>query len=364
MDIIKDWNLESEFNFNRQDNVITFNNGSEVILMDLFHNPSDEEYVKLGSLELTTAVIDEGGEISEKAYTILKTRLRYKLNEYNLAPKLLIVSNPTKNWLYKKFYKPSLTDDLPEYRKFIKALPKDNPFNSQQYLDSLTPETLSQPIYERLVLGNWEYDNSDYSLFNYETIARCFNTLQNFTSFKKYITCDPAGMGADSTVITFWEGWHCAKIIELPKSDTPTTVNAIRALQQEHNVPTNHIIIDKVGIGAGVFDLIKGSQGFVANARPFKDEAYSSLKDQMYYKFAQAIDDGIVSIGPIEHLETISQELEAHKIFNIESDKKAQVTPKKIVKTIIGRSPDFADALAMRCWWQYKTIGKISIIRK
>ena len=363
LDIAKEWGIEDQFNYNRQDSIITFKNGSEVILMDLYQNPSDPDFVRLGSLEITGALIDEASEISEKVYNIIKTRLRYKLGEYNLIPKLFITSNPSKGWLYDKFYRPSLTKDLPTYRKFIQALPHDNHYNTREYLDSLTIETLSEPVYKRLVLGDWEYDDTDYSLFEYDDIVSCFRTRPDITKGKKYITCDPAGSGADSTVITFWEGWHCQNIIEIENSDTQTTVNTIRALMSKHEVQVSHVIVDMVGLGKGVYDLLKGCKGFVANAKPFKGEHYKSLKDQCYYKFADAIMDGIISIEQRAYQETISQELEAHKIYNADNDGKAQVTPKKVVKTIIGKSPDFADALTMRSYFAYKNLGGVRIIR-
>ena len=51
--------LEIEYNFNAQSNTVFFNNGSEIILKDLFLYPSDPEFDSLGSLEVTGAFIDE-----------------------------------------------------------------------------------------------------------------------------------------------------------------------------------------------------------------------------------------------------------------------------------------------------------------
>lgn len=85
------WGLKANkhFTFNATSNIIKFYNGSEVILKDLFLYPSDRNFDSLGSLEITGAFIDESNQITEKAKNIVASRLRYKLDKYNIIPKLL-----------------------------------------------------------------------------------------------------------------------------------------------------------------------------------------------------------------------------------------------------------------------------------
>ena len=129
--------IGDEFNYNAQSNVIYFHNGSEIILKDLFLYPSDPNYDSLGSLEITGAFIDECNQVVYKAWQIVKSRIRYKLSEYDLIPKMLGTLNPAKNWTYKEFYQPSKNGTLKDYRKFIQALPQDNPHLHPSYLKSL-----------------------------------------------------------------------------------------------------------------------------------------------------------------------------------------------------------------------------------
>ena len=46
------------YTFNASSNIISFYNGSEIILKDLFLYPSDKNFDSLGSLEITAAFID------------------------------------------------------------------------------------------------------------------------------------------------------------------------------------------------------------------------------------------------------------------------------------------------------------------
>ena len=116
-------NMSKDFKYNQQSNLILWKNGSEIILKDLFLYPSDPEFDSLGSLEITGAFIDECNQLTYKAWQIVKSRIRFKLTEFDLIPKLLGTCNPSKNWVYKYFYEPNKMKKLPEYRKFIKALP-------------------------------------------------------------------------------------------------------------------------------------------------------------------------------------------------------------------------------------------------
>lgn len=60
---------------NQKDNVITFPNTSEILLLDCSHQPSDPLYTRFGSLELTGGFVDESNEVSEQCITILSTRI-------------------------------------------------------------------------------------------------------------------------------------------------------------------------------------------------------------------------------------------------------------------------------------------------
>ena len=91
-----------DYTYNGQDHVINWYNGSQTILMDLADMPSDAEFQRFGSIEITDYFVDEAGEVSEKCIAILASRVRYKL--INDKPKGLLTCNPHKGWLYNDFY--------------------------------------------------------------------------------------------------------------------------------------------------------------------------------------------------------------------------------------------------------------------
>ena len=52
--------------------------------------------------------------------------------------------------------------------------------------------------------------------------------------------------------------------------------------------------------------------------------------------------------------ETITQELEQVKRANVDKDGKLSIVSKDKVKELLGRSPDYADALMMRMYFEFK----------
>ena len=58
--IFKDFGLsDKNYDYNQQNNTITFDNGSQIFLLDLGYKPSDPLFTRLGGLELTGAFVDE-----------------------------------------------------------------------------------------------------------------------------------------------------------------------------------------------------------------------------------------------------------------------------------------------------------------
>ena len=257
--------------------------------------------------------------------------------------------NPAKNWVYSEYYRPAKNNTIKPYRKFIQSLVGDNTYISKHYEKQLTE--LDELSKQRLLYGNWEYDATDDSLIEYNAIINLFN--QQGKEGEKYITCDVARFGSDKTVIMLWQGLHIKNIRTLLKSAINDVVSEIRKLQQDNQVSLNNIIVDEDGVGGGVKDYLR-CKGFVNNARPIRKENYQNLKTQCYYKLADKINKAQIGItcNDINIKNYIIEELEQVRTKDADKDNKLQIIPKENVKAILGRSPDYADALCMRMFYE------------
>ncbi len=359
-ELANELNISDEFNYNAQSNVIYFKNGSEIILKDLFLYPSDPHFDSLGSLEITGAFIDECNQLSYKAWQVVKSRIRYKLTQFNLIPKMLGTCNPAKNWVYKEFYSPFKNNTLLPYRRFIQALPKDNPYLHPSYLQSLLQ--LDKNSKERLYYGNWEYDDDPSTLISQDSIVNYFTPTHLKGEGQKYMTIDIARKGKDKTVFRIWHGWLCIESYRIDKSGLDVVVQKARDFQIKHSIPLTNIVADEDGVGGGVVDFLK-CRGFVNNSQAIKGENYSNLKSQCSILTAKKI--SLAEMGELCNDKTIidivTEEMEQIKLKDIDKDGKLTIIPKETIKEMIGRSPDEWDSIMMRYYFELQPKGNYSI---
>lgn len=354
-EVNKMWGFEPErdFNINLQDGVIKYKNGSEIVMMDLKFYPSrDPNFDRLGSLEITGGFIDEANQVIAKAKNIVSSRCRFKLDEFGLIPKMLYTCNPAKNWVYYEFYKPSVTNELDNGKAFVQALAKDNPFISKHYIEQL--KRLDPVSKERLYFGNWEYDDDPTRLFDYNEIQDIFTNKQDdkLKRHNYYLSCDVARLGKDQTVIMLWYGLQVKKIIVIPKCTLDQISKRIEELEQEFGISRRHVVIDEDGVGGGVVDMLKGCVGFVNNSKAKFNDNYKNLKTECYFKLQELVRYGDVSIQDRTYRDLITEELSQIKQKNIDKDQKIQLLSKAEIKESLDRSPDFADTLMMRMYFE------------
>lgn len=336
-----------DYRYNGQSNVVYFTNGSEIILKDLAYQPSDPMMDGLGGLELSAVFVDEAAQMSQLAYNILKSRIRFKLNEYNLIPKMLMTCNPAHNWLKKEFYTPYVQDTLDKNKAFVPALPLDNPHLPQTYIEML--KELPPQQRRRLLEGDWDYLDDSDSLFDFDSISSSVFKYTPVETEKRYMSVDVARFGTDRSVVVIWVGLCIIEIYVYTKLSTVELSDEIRELIQKYRIHPSNVIVDSDGVGGGVADQIRG-MNFVNNSSPVNGKNFSNLKSQCYTKLSELFREGKISINLYEPttIDEITQELLSIKLKNLDKDGKIQVQSKDEIKKVLGKSPDLSDAIMMR----------------
>jgi hypothetical protein len=111
-------------------------------------------------------------------------------------------------------------------------------------------------------------------------------------------------------------------------------------------------VLDEDGVGGGLKDILRGSKGFINNSKALGKENYQNLKTQCYYKFADKVNKGEIFIKETQYKQDIIQELEIIQMKDVDKDNKLNIVGKDKMKEHLGRSPDIADALMMRCYFE------------
>lgn len=356
--------------YNGQDHCYNLYNGSKVYLIACREEPSDPLFERFGSMQMTRGWIEEGGEIAEPAKANLWLSIgRWKNQDYKLKKKLLITANPKKGWMKRDFIEPFKQQLLPKSRRFIAALPTDNPYLSEDYLNTLRndPDKVRR---QRLWEGNWDYDEDKDALVSYDALTDTFSNAVTKDG-NRYLIVDVARQGRDSTVMTFWEGLELYKIERFQKQGTDTTAQQIKDFASTHHIPYSCILIDEDGIGGGVVDNLFGVKGFTANSSPIPTRqqiherqakldhflvpktVYGNLKAQCGWKIAELINEHKLGIRVPEYRDMILEELTAQlRDKDPDGDGKKLLRSKEDVKQELGRSPDVGDTFIMRAYFE------------
>jgi len=208
------YRLGIDYNYNSQKHTITWTNGSVTILKDLFYYPSDPDFISLGSTEYTDAFIDEGTEITQRAFELVKSRIRWMIHEYNLTPKILVTCNPSPGWVKDNYISDPVTSlpiILQPHQKFVTALVTDNPDKDFVKLYSQLLEQMNSDYdRERLLFGNWDVDRDvsnpfahQYDKYIHESEDATFDYLKQL-----FISVD---FNLNPFAVTFWHFWQDTK---------------------------------------------------------------------------------------------------------------------------------------------------------
>jgi len=335
-------------------NCLTFRNGSLIFLRDLFSYPSDPDFDELGSLEISDAYIDECSQVVSKAKDILKVRIRYKLTEYNLIPKILYTTNPTKNWAYSEFYKAHQRNELLDRRKFVQAFAWDNPDYPKSSLESLKnmPEG---PEKERLYRGNWDYSDDPSVLCEFDAIMDMFTNDHVERTGKKRISSDLAMQGRDKFIVAAWDGLVCRFVVDKGKSDGKSIETDVKQVMTSEGVSHSHTIVDSDGMGAYLESYLKGIKEFHGGAQAMHKKEFANLKAECGYKLAEKVNKREIKIicSPIQK-EQIIKEMGVLKAKNVDSDesRKRLIGKDDMKEQLNGKSPDYLDTLIMGMYFQ------------
>jgi len=349
---------DKDFKYSENGKLIKFFNGSEIHLIDMAYQPSDPLYTRFGGLELTSAAVDESNESHIDAIGTLSARCGWCKNEdYNITAKVLETFNPDKGHVYKRFYSPFRDGIENEYRKFIPALPSDNPHPAiKKWTESVIKENDKVRI-QRLIYGNFDYDDNPDMLVDYDAINDLFANDKVKPSHDKYISADLAMSGRDRFVAVLWRGNVAEFTIDKTKATGKMIEKDLKKLIQSKGVYNSRVVSDADGLGNYLESYIKNIKPFRGNKRATKSREFDNIKSECAWKLAEMINKREIKvICTDKQEEAVKQELSVClRRDNADlDDQKKKLIKKPQMKQELGRSPDYFDVLLMKMVFHLK----------
>lgn len=166
---------------------------------------------------------------------------------------------------------------------------------------------------------------------------------------KKCIAVDPALIGGDECICYHMEN---SEILGEKVITTRDTVVMSSHIQQYSNViGCKTIVIDSIGIGKGVCDMLRDAGlnviEFIASKKAYENDRFRNLKAEAWFHCKMQIELG--RIPPITDPE-LKKQLSAVKYEYSGINNKIKCELKTLTKRRLGRSPDRADAFIMGVW--------------
>lgn len=223
--------------------------------------------------------------------------------------------------------------------------------------------------YQNKVVGNFAQQEEDaiIPLAWIESSMRRWEEIKSKRNeFAEQMGVDVARMGGDKSVIALRYGNWIDKLEKRGTIDTMQCAGYVKAHMGRN--PGLKVVVDIIGVGAGVFDSLAESfnevNGFevdefifpfhVQEATDFMDETelweFQDCYSASYWNLRQMLDpakgEDQLALPPDFELK---QELMKFK-YSVKSNGKIYVLRKEKVKEELGRSPDSSDAVVMACW--------------
>lgn len=210
--------------------------------------------------------------------------------------------------------------------------------------------------------GNWKYRSLGDDIIKLQHMENFYKNYHCEGDGVRRVSCDVAFEGGDFMVMWLWVGNHIQDLY-VCQFNAKAAVNAVKTKLKEWHVSEENFTYDLNGLGQ-VF------KGFFPKAVPFNNREsvadefkyiYANLKSQAAYMFAQALINGEISINPdlvnrkitTRHANNVplhlilNKERKAIRQNLQESDKGWSIIKKSEMKSLVGNSPDFIEAMFM-----------------
>jgi len=205
----------------------------------------------------------------------------------------------------------------------------------------------------QLLKGRWYAAVNEDELFNYTSLQDIFSNT-HAAGGEKYITADIAMEGSDLFVVVVWDGWRATHFYVYEKGDGKMVLDKMLEIKNRHGVPGTNIAFDSAGMGNFLRGWLKSAIDFRGGDKPEEEDGtkvlFKNLKTQCAYHFAQRVNTWQTFLNVDDDMvqERIIEEFDKHRKTGFDASNRFTMTDKDEVKSQLGYSPDYFDALTMR----------------
>ena len=292
--------------------------------------------------------------------------------------RIVLISNPynnaESNYFYDTFHKNKKSwhnikisyKDVLKHGKSIKGLGTKIGYKE---IENIYGKDSGE--YKIKVLGEFANDNDTFAIINLDNITGAIKrdkplkipNDEHLKQLKEMVSnddvclgIDPAGEGADKSIIFYRKGLNGRVLKSYNKNDSlflaGEVVGIMKELYQENGVYPS-VGVDNIGLGTGVYDILKNNNdvnlsnavvGINFGSKAHRNDLFYNKRAHGYYLTNQWLQFANIDASPNEE-----EQYREMSYINYKRDLQGriQLEPKDKLKQRIGRSPDIPDAVVL-----------------
>lgn len=310
-----------------------------------------ENINQFNSAEYAFFAVDQAEETDLDDVAELRMTLRMKINGQIPMPegyKALWTANPRACWLRNEFILNTPKDSL-----FIQALPADNPYLAEGYIETIRRAVgYDDGKLKAYLEGSWDVLSGADQIIQPSWIedAKRANIYRPYK--QRIISVDTARFGDDETVVMCIENDEPIDIVARPNTTVPEIENIVITMMDKWGCGA---IIESTGgdLGASVIDGLRSKGRSVTEWCPqraaIEKTKYGNARAEAWCYAARELANGRVSL-PADIPQKLSLQL-CEPRYKFKAGK-TYIESKKEIKDRTKCSPDWADCWVIGKWGQ------------
>jgi len=353
-DVLKATNRWPEVSVRKRAMEIHFDGGGSIL-----HAGLDDEQ-KLKSISGITHIwVEEATQMDfpeqdgEEA-DLAQLDLRLRGVPQGLDPNVSLTFNPVKDAADIYGYLGISAEDVP-HRSWAEkngvyvqhTTQADNPWISDDYMEAF--ERLDGSMRKIYVEGKMARSDDPDQVIPYKYVQQGKDLKPEGGT--QTLGVDVARFGSDDTVLCRVEGNAAVDFDSHSGLDTSRIATVVQGAVNDHGIHWPNVGVDAVGIGAGVVDQLPGGVPVKAGSSPKPYQEGNSqydfynLRSQLWWALREALKDYRLALP--DPPADLVEDLCAPRYDFRGKKKEVRVEPKEDIKSRLGRSPDYADALGI-----------------
>ena len=320
--------IPGQYSYNKSSHKFQYRNG--IIYLQSYESI---ESIR-GYTMISLAILDEAALAPPDVFTILAFCMRGE----GIHPRIRMLSTPrSDNWLTRYI----ADNHIP----VIHATTRDNKLLSEEQIEIMKRTCVDENAWRREFFGEEVDDDNGGSIFTSDLfdINIGYQICGPVLGYCLGIDC--SGLGTDSNIILVRSENEILEIIDKKVATAAELASIVRGIVFTRGRGLlSHICIDEA-YGLDLANRLE-EMDLPVTLVPFggtpENKAYANKRAELYFNLKKGIQEhGLKGIN-----EEIRRELQATK-YKLNNSNRLQLIPKDEIKLNLGRSPDYADALAL-----------------